>query len=102
MVGRIKKSFDAGVEKIGWFSSLLRERIRVEMAVIKLVSEVSELEKKADAFKRTIGQRVFEMKERHVFQKDPDISRALDELEKLEAEIAELKRKASEIEKIED
>ncbi len=102
-VVKLKESFEAGVEKIRGLASLLAERFRVEAAVIKLIRESGELEKKRDGLVREIGERVFELRGRSELSvlDDSRIRRALAELEKLDREIEELKGKASEIGKIE-
>lgn len=103
MIERIKGSFDAGVRKIRWYSTLIGERLRVEAAVIKLLGEVSELEKRSDELKKSVGHRVFELRDRHGtnFLKEPAIREALAEIERMEARIVELRAKASDIGKSE-
>ncbi len=99
LVEKLKKSYDAGVEKIKWFASIFSERLKVEAAVIKLLKESGKVEKQRDLLVRSIGERVFELRGRvdvDVFT-DTGIRQALDELEKLDAEIRELKSRASEI-----
>jgi len=104
MLGRLKDSFDAGVEKIRWFSSLFSERLKVEMAVMKLLKQANDLKKKRDELTRTIGERVFELRNRqHVsLLKDAKIKQAIKELEKLDSEIEELNSRVSDIGKVED
>jgi hypothetical protein len=99
MIEKIKGSFDSGVEKIRWFSSLLSDRIKVEAAVVKLMSESNTLEKRRDELVRTIGERVFELRgvEDINALADGRIRKALAELEVLDSELRELKEKASQI-----
>lgn len=103
MLLRFKKSLDEGVVKVRWFSSLLTERLKVEMAVIKLFRESDGLEKKRRELIEGIGERVFELRGRREMDilKDPEIKTALKELEPLEEELHELKEKVSEIGKVE-
>ena len=103
MLLRFKKSLDEGVGKVRWFSSLLTERLKVEMAVIKLFRESDGLEKKRRELIEGIGERVFELRGRREMDilKDPEIKAALKELEPLEEELHELKEKVSEIGKVE-
>lgn len=104
MLQRIKSNFDAGVEKLKWLSSVINERVKIELAVIKLLGRMNELEKKRDALMQAIGQRVFELKGKQSINphKDPGMKDELDELEKLDAEIKAVKAKVSELGKIED
>ena len=100
---RVKDNLDSGTEKIRWFSSLLNERVKVEISLFRLLSQSSEMEKKRAELMKLIGEKVFELRkrqERHVL-KDPVILEAMDDLERLEAEIEDTKKKASEIGKIE-
>ena len=99
MIEKIKGSFDTGLEKIRWFSSLLSDRIKVEVAVVKLMSESNALEKRRDELMRTIGERVFELRgvENINALTDGRIRKALAELEELDSELRELKEKASQI-----
>lgn len=64
MVGRIKESFKAGVAKLRWFAALAGERLKVEIAFFKLMSEAEKLKSKRDAIAKAVGERVFEQKER--------------------------------------
>ncbi len=99
LVEKLKKSYEAGVEKVKWFASIFSERLKVEAAVIKLLKESGKVEKQRDLLVKSIGERVFELRGRadvDVFT-DTGIRQALDELEKLDAEMRELKSRASEI-----
>lgn len=96
---KLKGNFDRGIEKIKWFSSLLSDRLKVEVSVVKLLYQSEKMEKKKDELMKKIGQRVYEMKghsDRSVL-KDKIIIEALDELDKILNDIEETKKKASEI-----
>lgn len=99
MLKRLKTSFDRGVEKIRWFSSVLSERIKIEFLVIKLLFQSDKMEKKRDELLNKIGQRVYEMKDNSDRQvlKDRVISEALNEIELINSEIETTKKKAAEI-----
>lgn len=102
LVEKLKKSCEAGVEKIKWFASIFSERLKVEAAVIKLLKESGKLEKQRDLLAKSIGERIFELRGRtdvDVFT-DTEIRQALDELEKLDAEIKDIKSRASEISRV--
>ncbi len=100
---RVKDNLDSGIEKVRWFSSLLNERMKIEISVFKLLYQSAEMEKKRAALMKTIGERVFEMRngpEKQVLR-DPVMLDALKTLEELNAEIEDVRKKVSEIEKIE-
>lgn len=99
---RVKNNLDSGIEKIKWFSSLLSERLKIELSVIKLLQERDKKEKDRAEKMRLIGERVFELRNHsgNIF-KDKAIADSIAELEKLEAEIEDIKKKASEMSKIE-
>ncbi len=104
MLKRIRESFDNGVEKIKWVSSVVADRARVELSVIKLLYETDKLEKRKNELMRQIGQRVFELKEypdRHILR-DSVITGALAEIDQIATEIEMTKKKASEISKLEE
>jgi len=104
MLKKIKDSFDSGVDKIKWFSSLLSDRVTVEVSVMKLLYQSDQMEKRKEDVLRTIGRRVHELKEypdRQIL-KDTVIADALAEIEQITSEIEQTRKKASEISKIEE
>jgi hypothetical protein len=104
MLKRIKDSFENGVEKIKWASSLVSERVKIELSVMKLLYETDQLERKKADLMQTIGRRVIEMKEypdRQIL-KDSIIADALAEIEKISIEIDQTRKKASDISRIEE
>ncbi|HYA31875.1 MAG TPA: hypothetical protein VED67_03885 [Thermodesulfovibrionales bacterium] len=100
---KVKDGLDSGVEKVKWFSTLLNERVRVEISLFRLLHQSSEMEKKRDGLLRTIGEKIFELRnstEKQILG-DPVITQAMTDLEALDVELNELRKRASEIEKIE-
>jgi seryl-tRNA synthetase len=99
MIVKIKRSFDEGLEKIRWLASLLSERIKVEVAVVKLLIQADGLERKRDELVRSIGERVFELRERKELDalRDPKIRQALAQMEEVDSELKELKDSVSRI-----
>jgi hypothetical protein len=103
MLYKIKKSLDDGWGKLRWFSSILSERIKVEIAVIKLLRESADLEKDRDRLVMEIGERVFELrasKDISIYV-DPKVASRLKELEEVEGKLVELKSRATEIGEVE-
>lgn len=100
---RVKNNLDSGAEKIKWFSTVLSERLKIEFSVIKLLQEREKKEKDRAEKMRLVGERVFELRnhsEKNAY-KDKAIAETIVELERLDAEIEDIKKKASEISKIE-
>ncbi len=100
---RLKSNFDAGIEKIKWFSSLLSERLKIEFSIVKLLQDRGKKEKDRAEKMRFIGERVFELRnhqDKNIF-KDKEILETISELERIDAEIEDIKKKASEMSKIE-
>lgn len=96
---KIKRNFENGTEKIRWFSSVLSDRVKIEISVMKLLYESDQMEKKRDELLKTIGRRVLELREgsdRHIL-KDRIISESISEIEQISGEIETTKKKASEI-----
>lgn len=100
---KVKDNLDSGVETVRRFSSLLNERMKIEVSLFKLFYRSSEMEKKKAALMKTIGERVFELKggpDKQVFR-DPVIADSLKSLEEINTEIEDVRKKISEIEKVE-
>jgi hypothetical protein len=99
MVLRIRESMQKGMETLRWYASVVNERLKVEVAVIQLLRKSEVLEKKRRQKARLIGERVFELRKSGDadLRADGTIMAALKELEALDQEITEMKRKASQI-----
>lgn len=100
MYSRIKKDIETGIGKVKWFSSLLSERVRIEIAVFKLLYKSEELKRKREELLKQIGERVYELRgrDKNVYAQR-EVVEAIKELERLEPEITETVEKASEISK---
>src|SRR5512140_917345 len=102
MIKRVKDNFMNGLQQVRWFSSVMAERVKVEMAVIRLLFRSDEMEKKKDLLLRTIGERVYECKglpDKNVMR-DREVVEAISEIERLDKDIEELKHRVSEISSI--
>ncbi|NWF98398.1 MAG: hypothetical protein HXY52_05610 [Nitrospirae bacterium] len=96
---KVKINFERGIEKIKWFSAIFAERTRIELLVIKLLYQSNKMEKHKDELMKTIGKRIIELKgqpEKYIL-KDRTINEALNEIEQLNKEIDEIRKKASDI-----
>jgi len=100
---RIKENLDSGIEKVKWFASLLNERVRIEVSLMQLLHRSNEMEKQRIVLLKTIGERFFELRksqEKHI-REDPVIIETLEEIERLDAKIENLKKKADDLGRVE-
>lgn len=99
MLKRLKKNFLRGIDRLKWFSVVFSERLRIEIAIIKFLFESDELDKERDEVFRTIGRRVYELKdhgERNI-SRDKIVAEAICSIEKIESNIEELNKKVSDL-----
>jgi hypothetical protein len=101
MLKRLYDKFRAGIERIKWFAALFSERLKIEIAIFQLLYKSEEMEKRRDALLRTIGQRVVELKGHgDKITRDSAVSDALEEIEKIDRNITDLRLKANEISRV--
>jgi hypothetical protein len=101
MLKKLKENFECGVEKIRWFSSLLSERVKIELALMRLLYQSEQMEKKRSELLKKIGERVYELRdhdEPHIL-KDNLVAETLIEVRKISEEIESARNKSSEISK---
>ncbi len=99
MVEKLRDNFKAGIEKLKWFSSLVSERLKVELAVMRLISDVRAIEEKRNEAQRAAGERLFELKamEDASITKDRKVEAAMKDIERLNAEIESIRERIAEI-----
>ncbi|HXX57663.1 MAG TPA: hypothetical protein VEI96_06655 [Thermodesulfovibrionales bacterium] len=99
---KIKSNLDGGIERVKWLSSLLSDRMKIEISVVKLLYQSTEMERKRAELMKIVGERVYALKDGpDKMLKDPVITETLSRIEALDAEIEDVKKKASEISKAE-
>jgi hypothetical protein len=99
MLKRILDNFRDGLSRIRWFAGVFSERVRIELAVIKLMYRSDEMEKRRQELFRIIGERVYEVKgnpEKNIF-KDKAVVDAMEDIERMEKDIQDLRDRVSEI-----
>jgi hypothetical protein len=101
-VKKIIEDFKKGIEQLRWFSTLFAERLKIEMAVFKLLYESDKMTRMREEMLRKIGERVVELKshEGKNILRDTVVAEAVHEIEKLEKSIDDLKNKVSEISRV--
>lgn len=85
--------------KLKWFSHILSDRMKIELSVFKLLYQAEQMEKNKEDLMKTIGERMLELKDHSEksILKDRVIADAMNEIEKINQEIEEIKKQASEI-----
>jgi seryl-tRNA synthetase len=99
MLKRVTDDFRQGIGRIKWFSSVVSARLKIEIAIIKLLHRSDAVQKQREELIRAIGERVCELRmnqDRNVFR-DRTIQDALNKIEGLEKEIEELNRKMQDV-----
>jgi seryl-tRNA synthetase len=99
MLKRVMESFRQGIGRIKWFSSVVSARMKIEIAIIKLLHRSDTVQKQREELIRTIGERVCELRtnqDRNVFR-DRTVQEALNKIEGLEKEIEELNRRVQDV-----
>ena len=99
MLEKLRANLKDGLNKITWLSTVLSERIKIEIAVMKLLYQSDGMEKKKKELLEGIGRRVYEFKgnpEKNILR-DRDVCDAVQEIEKIDRDLEELRQKASEI-----
>ena len=96
---KIIADFRRGIETLRWLASLFAERLKIEIAVFRLLYESDRMAKTRDDLLKKIGERVMELKDRHErdILKDGVVAGAVAEIGSIEKNIDDLKGKVSEI-----
>ncbi|MCI0468726.1 MAG: hypothetical protein L0Y62_01510 [Nitrospirae bacterium] len=102
MLSAVKNDIEKAFKSIKWFSSMLSERIRVEIATFRLLYKTEELKKRKEELLRKIGEEAFKSRDRdrNIFV-IPEIIESIKELESIEQEIGQTIKAASEMGNIE-
>lgn len=99
MLKRLIENFRKGIDRIKWFSNVFSERLKIEIAVIKLLHQSEEMEKKREEMYKAIGRRVYELKghyDKNILR-DKAVVETIGGIEKIIKDIEELKQKVSDI-----
>ena len=99
MLKGIIENFKNGLSRIKWFATVFSERVKIEVAVIKLMYRSDEMDRRRQELFRTIGERVYDVrgnKEKNIFR-DKIVVEAMEGIENMEKDIEDLKARASEI-----
>lgn len=96
MIGKIKRDYDTGLEKIHRFAQLFAERVQVELSVFTPPCRAREVKRPKNELLRQVGEEVYAVrgKDKQVFA-NKDVAPALREIEQLEPEIQSTIKKIS-------
>lgn len=99
---KIINDFRRGLERMRWFSAVFAERLKIEIAIFRLLYESDRMTKTRAELLATIGERVLELKDHHEKNvlKDSVVAEAVAEIDRLEKNIEDLKTRANEIAKV--
>jgi hypothetical protein len=95
----MRENFKQGLYTLKWFATVLSERLKIEIAVIKLLYQSDEIEKRRGELLKAIGERVYELKghpDKNILR-DRAVLGAIEEIDKIEKDLEGLKQKVSEI-----
>ena len=99
MFQKLRENFREGLYRLKWVATVLSGRLKLEIAVIKLLYRSDEMERSKDELLRAIGRRVYELRgspDKNILR-DRTVMTALEEIEKIEKNIDELKQKVSDM-----
>jgi len=96
---RIIEDFRKGIDKIRWFAKLFAERLKIEIAIFRLLYGADRMKKTREELLKKIGERVMDLKGHHDknILRDTVITEALNEIEKLEKSMEETRAKVSDL-----
>lgn len=86
------------------WSGLIYQRVKVEIAVLKIIQEIKEIDRRIENLYELIGRRFLELKERHEknILRDEEMAKMILEIQKLSGERQRLLDTASKIAEIKD
>lgn len=95
----IKKDFLQGLKTFKFWAQVLSERVKIELNVLKLISQLNKLTLKRDALFQSIGKEVYESwSEQLNLKENEKISNLVRQIREIEAQIEDKKKKLSELE----
>lgn len=96
---KIIDDFRQGLERLRWFATVFAERLKIEIAIFRLLYESDRITKTREELLRKIGERVMQLKDRQDknILKDSLVIEAVAEISKLEKTIDDLKSRVAEI-----
>ena len=96
---KIFEDFRKGIEKVRWFAKLFAERLKIEIAIFRLLYDSDKMKNTREELLKKIGERVMDLRGQYDknILRDTVIAEALSEIEKLEKSMNETRAKVSDI-----
>jgi len=99
MIETIKKDFFQGLKTFKFWASLLSERVKVELNILKLIGEINRLVGKRDELLKMVGKEVYNSWGSLVEIKENEkIANSIRQIRELETEIEDKRKKLAELE----
>jgi hypothetical protein len=99
MIETIKKDFLQGLKTFKFWASLLSERVKVELNVLKLIGEINRLVGKRDELLKMVGKEVYNSWGSLVEIKENEkIANSIRQIRELDTEIEDKRKKLAELE----
>jgi hypothetical protein len=99
MIETIKKDFLQGLKTFKFWASLLSERVKVELNILKLIGEINRLVGKRDELLKMVGKEVYNSWGSLVEIKENEkLANSIRQIRELETEIEDKRKKLAELE----
>jgi len=101
VIENIKKDFIQGLKTFKFWASVISERIKVEINVLKLIGQINSLMEKREELLKRIGEEISETWNTDFNLKENEkISYLIRQIKELDLEIEEKKKKLADLEEI--
>lgn len=99
MIEIIKKDFLQGLKNFKFWATVISERIKIELNVLKLIREMNKLNIKKDELLKSIGKEIYDSWDRDLEVKENEkISSLVRQIREIEVEIEDKRKKFRELE----
>lgn len=99
MLEIIKRDFMQGLKTFKFWATVISERIKIEINVLKLITEMNKLNIKKDELLKSIGKEIYDSLDRYLEIKENEkISSLIRQIREIETEIEDKRKKFSELE----
>jgi len=98
MIEIIKKDFSRGLKTFKFWASVISERLKVEINVLRLIGEMNKIASKRDELLKEIGKEIYSLWGSDLNIKDHEkLSNLMREIKELETDIENKKKKMDEL-----
>lgn len=99
MLEIIKRDFMQGLKTFKFWATVISERIKIEINVLKLITEMNKLNIKKDELLKSIGKEIYDSLNRYLEIKENEkILSLIRQIREIETEIEDKRKKFSELE----